>query len=147
METQMRRNLMRCALVAILLAPGMRALFSDEPAKPKDPPKEAPAVDILNEAKAWNSDKFIAPPTEFRTGHVTPRELDDKAVSKTDLGFVVQLPSKAPIPTRNAGPRNRHESTHEGRNASTRARPPSRTRATPMNVVHCPDPPAEPAWR
>jgi outer membrane protein assembly factor BamB len=55
--------------------------------------------DITAAAKEWNTAKYAAPPTEFRAGHVTPRKLDAKAVQKTALGFTVQLPSKAPVPT------------------------------------------------
>ena len=62
------------------------------------PPAEAPA-DILATVKEWNSDKFAAPPTTFRQGNVTPRDLDDKATTETKNGFVIQLPSGAPIPT------------------------------------------------
>ena len=47
----------------------------------------------------WNSDKFAAPPTQFRPGHVTPRKLDAEALTRTAGGFTVQLPSKAPVPT------------------------------------------------
>ncbi|MCE9565451.1 MAG: PQQ-binding-like beta-propeller repeat protein [Planctomycetes bacterium] len=60
----------------------------------------APAdKDITADVKAWSTDKYVSPPTKFRAGHVTPRKLDAKAIAKTDVGFTVQLPSKAPIPT------------------------------------------------
>lgn len=63
-------------------------------------PREVPTdKDITAEAKSWNTDKFTAPPDKFRAGHVTPRQLDAKAVAKTPVGFTVQLPSGAPIPT------------------------------------------------
>ncbi|MBA4065098.1 MAG: hypothetical protein C0501_15570 [Isosphaera sp.] len=55
--------------------------------------------DITAEAREWNTARYAAPPTKFRAGHVTPRKLDAKAVSKTALGFTVQLPSGAPVPT------------------------------------------------
>ena len=86
-------------VLAALLAGGLTSVFSDEPAKDK---KAAPPVeneDILKTAQEWNSSKFAAPPTEFRAGHVTARKLDDKAIQKVDKGFVVSLPSNAPIPT------------------------------------------------
>jgi outer membrane protein assembly factor BamB len=94
----MNQNVTRFALAAILVVSALVGLAGEEPKKeaPKDPP---PKTDITDEAKSWSSDKYLAPPTKFRTGHVTPRELDEKALSKTDAGFVVQLPSKAPIPT------------------------------------------------
>jgi len=52
--------------------------------------------DVLDKAKEWNSDKFAPPPTEFRKGKVTARQLDPKALTKHASGFTVQLPSKAP---------------------------------------------------
>jgi Ca-activated chloride channel homolog len=64
--------------------------------------KEKPVkdeIDITTQAKELNSDKFQAPPTNFRAGHVTVRELDPKAVVADKEGFRIQLPSKAPIPT------------------------------------------------
>lgn len=83
------------------LAGGLTFLWSEEPAKPKD--KDAkPAeekTDILKDVQEWNSDKFLAPPTQFRPGHVNPRKLDAKALQKTESGFMVSLPSNAPIPT------------------------------------------------
>src|SRR5262245_55469411 len=95
----MKHNMIRAALAVALLAPGVVALWGDEPAKPKDKPKEPEAVDILKDVKEWNSDKFAAPPTQFRQGHVNPRKLDEKAIAKTTSGFEISLPSKAPIPT------------------------------------------------
>ena len=44
-------------------------------------------------------DKYVKPPTQFRQGHVTPRQLDENAITKSATGFEVSLPSKAPIPT------------------------------------------------
>lgn len=93
----MQSRLTRYALAATLIAAGVVGLVGKEPEKEK--PMEPGKIDILTDAKAWNSDKYIAPPTEFRKGNVTPRELDDKAFSKTEAGFVIQLPSKAPVPT------------------------------------------------
>jgi outer membrane protein assembly factor BamB len=55
--------------------------------------------DVTAEVKAWNSDKFASPPTSFRSGHVTPRTLDGKAITTGPTGFTVKLPSGAPIPT------------------------------------------------
>lgn len=59
----------------------------------------APPADVRAEVVKYNSAEFAAPPTQFRTGHVTPRQLDPAALTAKDGGFVVQLPSKAPIPT------------------------------------------------
>src|SRR5262245_46128467 len=95
----MKHNMIRAALVVALVAPGLVALWGDEPATPKDKPKEPEAVDILKDVKEWNSDKFMGPPTQFRPGHVNPRKLDEKAIAKTATGLEISLPSKAPIPT------------------------------------------------
>ncbi len=57
------------------------------------------AVDVTEKMREFNSDKFAGPPTEFREGHVKARKLDPKAIVKTEAGFVVKLPSGAPIPT------------------------------------------------
>jgi outer membrane protein assembly factor BamB len=91
-------------LALVVLSCGLLALKGDEP-KPADKPagsddKAARAeTDILPSVKEWNSDKFAAPPTKFREGNVTPRKLDAKATTETKSGFVIQLPSNAPIPT------------------------------------------------
>jgi outer membrane protein assembly factor BamB len=89
-----------------LLAAALLSLRAEEPkpaakpAAPNDKTAKADApVDILATVKEWNSDKFASPPTQFRQGSATPRPLDDKAVTITKDGFVIQLPSGAPIPT------------------------------------------------
>src|SRR5690349_19298245 len=46
-----------------------------------------------------DTSKYGAPPTEFRKGHVTPRELPEEAVTRTKEGYVIALPSRAPIAT------------------------------------------------
>lgn len=71
---------------------------SPKPTKEKEPKKE-PNKDITKEARDWTSNKYASPPTKFRPGHVTPRKLSPKALTKTKLGYVVQLPSKAPVAT------------------------------------------------
>src|SRR3954469_22388353 len=60
---------------------------------------EKESVDITEQVRELNSSKYAAPPTEFRRGKVTPQQLDPKLVEKTDTGFTIQLPSKAPVPT------------------------------------------------
>ena len=56
--------------------------------------------DITESVRGYNDgEKFSRPPTQFRSGHVTPRKLDDTALVETDAGFQIQLKSKAPIPT------------------------------------------------
>ena len=56
-------------------------------------------TDITDKAKEINSAKYLSLPTEFRKGHVTARQLDDKALTTRENGFSVQLPSRAPITT------------------------------------------------
>ncbi len=93
-------------LALIVLAAALLSLRAEEP-KPADKPaapddKAAKAdapVDILASVKEWNSDKFAAPPTQFRQGNVTVRPVEAKATTETKNGFVIQLPSGAPIPT------------------------------------------------
>lgn len=55
--------------------------------------------DVLEQMLEMNSAKFAAPPTKYRAGHVTARKLDAKAISKTQSGFEIKLPSGAPIAT------------------------------------------------
>jgi Ca-activated chloride channel family protein len=93
-----RRNV-TVGLLAAVLGAGMVVLQGGEPKSAKEPPKSEASKDILATVKEWNSDKYAAPPTKFREGHVTPRKLDGKAVTATKGGFVVALPSGAPIPT------------------------------------------------
>ena len=105
----MVRRIPAAGLALAVLTAALIALHGAEP-KPADtaaPPaapddKAAPAdvpTDILATVKERNSDKFAAPPTQFRSGNVTPRQLDAKATTTTKDGFTIQLPSGAPIPT------------------------------------------------
>lgn len=95
----MARRSYAAGLALAVLAAGLFALHGEEP-KPTDKPAKADApTDILSTVKEWNSDKFASPPTEFRQGKVTARKLDNKATTATRDGFVIQLPSGAPIPT------------------------------------------------
>lgn len=55
--------------------------------------------DVTDLFRKYNSDRFLSPPTKFRKGHVTARSLKKDAWQKSESGFVVQLPRKAPIPT------------------------------------------------
>jgi len=57
--------------------------------------KETEQIDITEQARAMNSDKFASPPTQFRTGHAKPRALDAKAIKKLENGFTIQLPQGA----------------------------------------------------
>lgn len=86
-----------CGSAAILVCL-LGSAFAVAPTEPTKPIESAP-VDITKEVKNWNTDTFLAPPTQFRQGHVNPRKLDEKALAKTATGFEISLPSKAPIPT------------------------------------------------
>ncbi|HWY87277.1 MAG TPA: PQQ-binding-like beta-propeller repeat protein, partial [Gemmataceae bacterium] len=61
--------------------------------------KEPEKTDITAEVRRLNADASRMPPKEFRKGHVTPRPFDAASIKKTELGFEIQLPSKAPVPT------------------------------------------------
>lgn len=80
---------------------GVRA---EDPAAKKSPEASTVAavdksLDFTDESRAMNSDRFAAPPTKFRGGHVTPRSLDENVLNVNDKGYSIQLPSKAPIST------------------------------------------------
>ena len=65
-----------------------------------DTDKKVPEkTDITAEVRRLNADGSQMPPQEFRKGHVTPRPFDAASIKKTELGFEIQLPSKAPVPT------------------------------------------------
>ena len=55
--------------------------------------------DVLAEMQKMNSDEFAAPPTIYRAGHVTPRRLDPKALSRRADGFEIKLPNGSPVAT------------------------------------------------
>jgi outer membrane protein assembly factor BamB len=89
---------------AVLVVLAGLVAWAEEPVKPKEKEssadKKKPAdVDITKEVAAWSTDKFLAPPTQFRQGHVTERKLDANAIKKGANGFTISLPSNAPIPT------------------------------------------------
>jgi Ca-activated chloride channel family protein len=69
------------------------------PAAKSDKAKEPAKIDITAQVKELNSSKYASAPTSFRSGHVTPRKLDDKAIHLQEKGFTITLPSGAPIPT------------------------------------------------
>jgi outer membrane protein assembly factor BamB len=59
----------------------------------------AEKIDITAEWQTFNSNKYQAPPGQFRAGHIEVRQLDPKAITKTKDGFTIQLPSRAPVAT------------------------------------------------
>lgn len=88
--------------LAIAWFAGCCYALAQTPAPPtakSDKAKEPEKVDITALVKEMNSSKFASPPTDFRTGHATPRKLDAKAIHLEEKGFTITLPSGAPIPT------------------------------------------------
>jgi outer membrane protein assembly factor BamB len=55
--------------------------------------------DVLAEANAANGPDAPKPPTKFRVGHVSPRQLGADRIKRRKGGFSVTLPSGAPIAT------------------------------------------------
>jgi Ca-activated chloride channel family protein len=88
----------RLALLGLLCCLAMLPQLDAQDAKDKDK-KEPEKTDITAKVREMNSDKYVAPPTQFRAGHVEVKALGAKAIKKTDTGFTIQLPSGAPIPT------------------------------------------------
>src|SRR5262245_29636532 len=77
-------------LIAILLSPA----HAQSPVT--SPPLDE---DILQKARDWQTAPNPKPPTEFRAGHVTPRQLGKDALEAKPGGFEVALPSGAPVTT------------------------------------------------
>jgi len=82
------------AVLGALWAPGLLPA-----AEPEETVAETKKIDVLAEVRKMNGPEFTSPPTKFRAGHVTARKLDPQAIRKTDAGYTIQLPSKAPVPT------------------------------------------------
>lgn len=95
----MRPRLIACGMVTLLLLLSVITGWSGGQDTKKGDKKEPEKTDITADVREINSDKFAAPPTEFRKGNVTPRQLDAKAVAATADGFKIKLPSGAPVPT------------------------------------------------
>jgi outer membrane protein assembly factor BamB len=55
--------------------------------------------DVTAAFRAWSTAAYAQPPQTFRQGHVTPRTLEANAIVRTDVGFQVSFPSRAPITT------------------------------------------------
>ncbi len=55
--------------------------------------------DVTAQMQRYNSDTYSAPPSKFRPGTARPHQLSQDAVRRLKDGYVVQFPSKAPIPT------------------------------------------------
>jgi outer membrane protein assembly factor BamB len=83
-------------LCGLAILPHLAAQDTQEKDKDQNEPEKG---DITAKVREINSDKHAAPPAQFRPGKVDPKEFDAKAIKKTDTGFVIQMPSGAPIPT------------------------------------------------
>jgi outer membrane protein assembly factor BamB len=87
-------------MFGLLCGLGILPYLAAQDTQEKDKDKKEPEKgDITAKVREMNSDKYAAPPTQFRPGHVEKKALDAKATQKTDTGFVIQMPSGAPIPT------------------------------------------------
>ena len=86
-----------------LVIAGLAAICAESPQEapmPRIKANDPTAVkDITAEVKVWNSEKYTSPANKFREGHVKSRILDAKAITNSQTGFTIQLPSRAPIPT------------------------------------------------
>jgi outer membrane protein assembly factor BamB len=60
---------------------------------------DAAGSEVLAKLLAMNGPDAAAPPTDFRSGHVGSMALAKDAITRTKNGFVVKLPSGAPITT------------------------------------------------
>jgi Ca-activated chloride channel homolog len=56
-------------------------------------------TDVSSEVRAWNSGRYSPPSTEFHAGQATPKNEAAPVIAKTPRGFIIKLPSGAPIPT------------------------------------------------
>ncbi|NLH50957.1 MAG: PQQ-binding-like beta-propeller repeat protein [Myxococcales bacterium] len=95
-------------LLALVCLISIQSLTAESAAPNSDTPQATPAAapatpeepkDITAQVREYNSDQFAPPPADFRQGQVTVRQLDEKAVQKTENGYAVQLPSHAPVAT------------------------------------------------
>ncbi len=91
----LRSAVLSVLCVGLLVSPG---LAGEEPKEKKKPAPPAPQ-DVIDAVRYVNSKAFTAPPTKFRAGHVTARQLPASAVTRTERGFSVKLPANAPVPT------------------------------------------------
>src|SRR4051812_16431921 len=86
------RWFLAASFLTFLVAGLGKVAFTEEPSK-----SEA-AVDITEKVRQINSEKYASPPTEFRRGKVSPRNLEADSIKSEGTGFRIQLPSQAPIP-------------------------------------------------
>jgi len=100
----MKRTLAASVLVAAaILAFGLRGEqdpSSNAPAEPApvaEAASEAPGEDVLAQTLEINSQRYAAPPAPTRQGNVSVRKLADEAIRRRQDGFVVALPSQAPL--------------------------------------------------
>jgi outer membrane protein assembly factor BamB len=63
------------------------------------PLEDDAAANGLKWAREMNSDRYAAPPTEFRQGHVRAAMLPENSVQRTEDQFVVRFPGGAPVVT------------------------------------------------
>jgi hypothetical protein len=84
----------------LLYAAAVLSSFLLSSAHAQSPFTPAPqGEDILQKTRNWQAAPNPKPPTEFRVGHVTPRNLGKDALQAKPGGFEVTLPSGAPVTT------------------------------------------------
>ncbi len=88
----------------VATAPGSNTEPSGNKSEKTSTPAEADSAPPLGESvlalyTEINSENYAPPPTQFRHGTVHPHPLSASAVQKTDSGFLVRLPSGAPVTT------------------------------------------------
>jgi hypothetical protein len=81
-------------LCGLAMLPHLAAQDQEKGKDKKEPEKE----DITAKVREMNSDKYAAQLGNSRRATSRKKELDAKAITKTDMGFVIQMPSAAPIP-------------------------------------------------
>lgn len=108
METGMKKGIGLLCLTTVLsvvtIAMASQNQSSDETTgkRPDNGEKKEEAkgdLDVTQKVRDQNSKNFASPPANFAKGHVSVRQLSSESLKKNSKGFVVQFPSKAPIPT------------------------------------------------
>lgn len=81
---------------AVIAQPSAAEPLAAETDAPATPARIDEGEDVLARVLARNARRT---PRRFRAGHVRPRRLPSSAIQRTDRGFRVRLPSRAPVVT------------------------------------------------
>jgi outer membrane protein assembly factor BamB len=82
-------------IIAVLFV----AVSTPNAADPKKDGQDATGEDVLAEVLQAQSSKYASPPSNFRSGHVSPHPVAPNALTATSNGFRFGFPSHAPITT------------------------------------------------